>query len=384
MQEPPVRIGMMLYTLIEPHPGRHRAYNRWYERDHFYTGVMTLPGTLSGQRWVATPTLKAQRRPAASTIVPDPTRGSFLTTYYVDADRIPEWDVAASEAVQWLGAEGRLWPERDHVITRFVDYEHTVSRDDDPVPAVQTIDHRYPGLVTVVGRGRDGVTRPDTLAHLRTSLVPPLLAGSPVASVLTFTMRPFEGERPPDLPVDPDPESRFLQLWFVERTPDAADATFAVVADAFAADPLVELEWLGGFVPTVPGTDTHVDLLEAAEAGAAGDPGGAPSARAVVEEYFHRVRTRDPRLTELFADDARLVGLGSITEGRPAIDAFYAEINRTAAPVPTLRGPLLVEGGRVAAEIDIRIAGGDPVHVIDLFEVAGGRITQLTYFLAQY
>ena len=265
MQEPPVRIGMMLYTLIEPHPGRHRAYNRWYERDHFYSGVMTLPGSLSGQRWVATPALKALRRPTSSAAVADPTRGSFLTTYYVDAERIPEWDLAASEAVQRLGAEGRLWPERDHVITRFVDYAHAVYRDDDPVPAVQTIDHRYPGLVTVVGRGRDGVSRADTLQHLRTTVVPPLLAGSPVASVLTFTTRPFEGERPPDLPVDPDPESRFLQLWFVETTPDAADATFGAVADAFAADPDVDLEWMGGFVPTVPGTDTHVDLLEAAE-----------------------------------------------------------------------------------------------------------------------
>ena len=57
MHEPPVRVGMMLYTLVEPHPGRHRAYNRWYERDHFYSGVMTLPGSLSGQRWVATPEL---------------------------------------------------------------------------------------------------------------------------------------------------------------------------------------------------------------------------------------------------------------------------------------------------------------------------------------
>ncbi len=106
--------------------------------------------------------------------------------------------------------------------------------------------------------------------------------------------------------------------------------------------------------------------------------------REVVEEYFRRVRARDPRLTELFAADARLVGLGTVTTGRAAIDAFYADVNATAAPVPAARGPLLVEGARVAAEIDIAIAGGEPVHVIDLFEVHDGRITTLTYFLAQY
>lgn len=273
MHEPPVRIGMMLFTLVEPRAGRHRAYNRWYERDHFYSGVMTLPGTLSGQRWVATPTLKALRRPPASPVVPDAGRGSFLTTYYVDADRIAEWDLAASAAIGILGPAGRLWPERDHVLTRFVDFAHVVHRDDDPVPAVQTLDHRYPGLVAVVGRGRDGVARDVALAHLRDTVVPPAIAGSPVAGVLTFTMRPFEGERPADLPVDPDPESRFLQLWFVETTPDATwSGTFAPVADALERDPVVALEWIGGFVPTVPGTDAHVDALEAAESGTAVEP----------------------------------------------------------------------------------------------------------------
>ena len=202
MQEPPVRIGMMLYTLIEPHPGRHRAYNRWYERDHFYSGVMTLPGSLSGQRWVATPALKALRRPTSSAAVADPTRGSFLTTYYVDAERIPEWDLAASEAVQRLGAEGRLWPERDHVITRFVDYAHAVYRDDDPVPAVQTIDHRYPGLVTVVGCGADGVP-----SGLRACSRPDPSNWASVGSQTTIFVsgRSFASTRPTPFSVPPVP-----------------------------------------------------------------------------------------------------------------------------------------------------------------------------------
>ena len=266
MQEPPVRIGMMLYTLIEPRPGLHRAYNRWYERDHFYSGVMTLPGTLSGQRWIATPALKAMRSPVGSPVVPDPTRGSFLTTYFVDATRIDEWDVAASDAIVDLAETDRLWPERDHVLTRFVDFVHAVYRDDDPVPAVQSLDRRYPGLVTVVARGGTGATRPDVLDALRDRVVPDAIRDSPVAAVLTFTMRPFAGERPPDLPVDPDPETRVLQLCFVDESPETAwHPTFATLPDRYAGDPSVELEWLGGFVPTVPGTDTHVELLEAAD-----------------------------------------------------------------------------------------------------------------------
>ena len=36
----PVELGTMLFTLVEPHRGHQVAYNRWYERDHFYAGCM--------------------------------------------------------------------------------------------------------------------------------------------------------------------------------------------------------------------------------------------------------------------------------------------------------------------------------------------------------
>ena len=36
----PVKLGSMLLTLVEPHRGHEVAYNRWYERDHFYSGCM--------------------------------------------------------------------------------------------------------------------------------------------------------------------------------------------------------------------------------------------------------------------------------------------------------------------------------------------------------
>ena len=38
-----VRLGSMLFTLVEPHRGHELAYNRWYERDHFYAGCMVGP-----------------------------------------------------------------------------------------------------------------------------------------------------------------------------------------------------------------------------------------------------------------------------------------------------------------------------------------------------
>jgi hypothetical protein len=33
-----MKVGSMLLTLVDPNPGFEAAYNRWYERDHFYAG----------------------------------------------------------------------------------------------------------------------------------------------------------------------------------------------------------------------------------------------------------------------------------------------------------------------------------------------------------
>src|SRR6184192_4512422 len=46
-----IELGSMLFTLVEPHRGHEVAYNRWYERDHFYSGCMIGPGILAGKKW---------------------------------------------------------------------------------------------------------------------------------------------------------------------------------------------------------------------------------------------------------------------------------------------------------------------------------------------
>ena len=66
----PIGIGGALISLVEPHPGTERAYNRWYERDHFYAGCMIGAWTVSGARFVATKECKERRYPADSAIAP--------------------------------------------------------------------------------------------------------------------------------------------------------------------------------------------------------------------------------------------------------------------------------------------------------------------------
>ncbi len=63
----PIRIGTMLYTLVEPHRGHEVAYNRWYERDHFYAGCQIGAYNFAGARFVATAPLKELRYPRRAT-----------------------------------------------------------------------------------------------------------------------------------------------------------------------------------------------------------------------------------------------------------------------------------------------------------------------------
>lgn len=106
------------------------------------------------------------------------------------------------------------------------------------------------------------------------------------------------------------------------------------------------------------------------------------NAEEVVDRYFARMRAQDLDVVDLFHDDAVLLGLGRRVMGREAIRAFYAEAMETGGPQPRLAGPLMSDGGRVAAEIYIDLSGGSTVHVVDMFHVEDGRIRLLNYFTA--
>ena len=51
-----VDLGQAMITMVEPtsDPDRLREYNRWYEHDHCYSGVMVGPWAFSYGRFVAT------------------------------------------------------------------------------------------------------------------------------------------------------------------------------------------------------------------------------------------------------------------------------------------------------------------------------------------
>ncbi len=262
----PIRIGTMLYTLVEPHPGHQVAYNRWYERDHFYAGCQIGAYNFAGARFVATAPLKALRLPdpaggGADPLVHDPQVGSYLGVYYVLDGHHDEWNRWAVDQVNVLHAAGRMFEHRDHVHTGLYRFEWEHRRDDDGVPAELTLDHRFPGLVSVFVDAADGVDVARLGSWVRETYLPAVLPGTSAATVLAFTPLPLLADAPGDVPRAPV-TGRLLLLWFLDGRPeDSWEALFVPLEGALSGAGLGALVWAAPFVGTVPGTDTYTDQL---------------------------------------------------------------------------------------------------------------------------
>jgi hypothetical protein len=257
----PVRLGSILFTLVEPHRGHEVAYNRWYERDHFYAGCMVGPGILAGARFVATRRHKALRSPPASAITADPSRGSYLALYWISREGQDAWGAWAAQEVHRLHRAGRMFPHRDHVHTRMYRYRGGAFRDPDGVPAEIALDHRYPGLVVTFVEAPPG-ERDACLRGLLEEHLPGRLAGSPAAMALAFTPVPVPDDAPVDIPRPVGEEGWILLLWFVERDPaEGWEGSFAGAGSALEGTGRLRHLFTGPFVATIPGTDAYVDEL---------------------------------------------------------------------------------------------------------------------------
>ena len=177
-----VRIGSTLLTLVEPHKGQEVAYNRWYERDHFYAGCLIGAGWFAGKRWVATKPLKDLRFPDDTEFLPDISAGSYLATYWVLKGMEPEAIAWGSAQVKWLHENGRMFEGRDHIHTLIYANRWVVSRDADGVPAELALDHPWGGLVAVMVDRNEDVDPRDVSAWLRDEVIPAAMADTPVGA----------------------------------------------------------------------------------------------------------------------------------------------------------------------------------------------------------
>ena len=104
-----VRLGSALFTLVEPHRGHEVAYNRWYERDHFYAGCMIGPWYFAGRRWVCTRELKDLRVGGEVPLFGDDRAGSYLALYWTLKGRFRENTDWSTRQVHWLHDHGRMF-----------------------------------------------------------------------------------------------------------------------------------------------------------------------------------------------------------------------------------------------------------------------------------
>ncbi len=105
------------------------------------------------------------------------------------------------------------------------------------------------------------------------------------------------------------------------------------------------------------------------------DPG------AVAAAYFAAITAHDAdAVAACFTDDAELITAAGAFHGPAAIADFY---RNNAFQFDDLRpspGPLLVDGNRVAVEIDLYM-GGSTTPVADFFTIEGDRIRRLVIYL---
>jgi hypothetical protein len=257
-----IELGHAMITMVEPHKGPLAEYNRWYERDHAYSGVMVGPWAFSFSRWVATRDLKPLRYPADGPIAQPVELGSFIALYFLLAGKVDEWWAWSGPATVALGAEGRMNPDRDHISTALYDFVGAVGRGPRPVPPELANDHRYDGLVAVWTDRNPDTTIEELAAWCRDELHPSVVTDDgPVGQVLTFATRDFPG-MPAGVPPTPGKGDRLLHIYLLDEDPRASwSERFAGLGERVAAAGLGTVALAAPFIPTVPGTDTYLDQL---------------------------------------------------------------------------------------------------------------------------
>jgi hypothetical protein len=258
---PHLELGHALITMVEPEPATIVEYNAWYERDHSLAGVLAGPGAFAGRRFAATRDLKALRSPEDSPISRPSTNGSFVALYWIERDQLAaHCDWGFPEAVR-LASLGRMRTDRQHLSTSYYDLVGATGRGERPVPVELALHHPYDALVMIWTRADDD--HETSAASLREALV---AEQSPIGTVVTF--RP--AVLPPPLPAMPgvaiadptvDQSTVLAHCCFIDgiaatEWPAVLERIDTALA-AVAVTPLL----VAPFVPTVPGTETHLAEL---------------------------------------------------------------------------------------------------------------------------
>ena len=261
-----IGIGHALITMVEPHPGHERAYNRWYEDDHYFSGAMYEPYMYSGRRWVAPRDLQLLRYGAACDApVAEPiTKGCYLGTYWVTPGRIEEHMRFTRAANNRMREEGRKFPERTLVFSEFQEFTGTVYRHDGIPRDIFALINPYPGLVLEVldaetPQARDGLERWLLESHLPARVRAP---DSPAELAMVFRTTAPRTHAAKDHDDVSNGGRRLSVLWFIDKDPHEVWAPFfGGEGEIVAGGGKGQVSFVAPFLPSKMGTDMYVDQL---------------------------------------------------------------------------------------------------------------------------
>jgi hypothetical protein len=257
-----VDLGQAMIVMIEPDrdPERLAEYNRWYEHDHVYSGVVAGPGAFSYSRFVATRELKDLRYPDASAIAEPTGKGSYLSFFYLLAGQVDEHYVWSFPESKRLGEEGRMNADRELVSLSLYDFAGSVNREGWPVPAEISLDHRYPAVVAMWIDRAATASLGDLTSWLLETKLPAVLQNkeSGIAQALVFSSRDFPGLPGTGTAVG----DRVLVAFFLDVDPrEVWSTSFGDLGDAVAGSGLGSVVLAAPFIGTIPGTSTYSDQL---------------------------------------------------------------------------------------------------------------------------
>jgi hypothetical protein len=269
-----VALGGALITMVEPHPGHERAYNRWYEDDHFYAGAMSMPWMMAGRRFVATRELQLLRYPEDSFIAQPVTTGCYIHLYWITVHHLADHLAWTQSTNMVLSALGRRFEERTHVFTTFPEYVGATYRDAEGPRDIHSLDYPYAGMVLEVIDAHPGTPRAELDAWLAEEYLPGL-TGRPhdaVAQSLRFASpEAADDPAPDDAPrvmaahrgfAIPGAGRRITVCHFLDQDPrEHWHVQFADHGERVAAGGLGRLELCAPFIPVLQGTDRYVDEL---------------------------------------------------------------------------------------------------------------------------
>ena len=245
-----IRLGSLLFTLVEPRPGYEVAYNRWYERDHFYSGCMIGTWTLAGNRYVATRDDKAKRIGNGTRPVE---KGSYLALYWILDGHHADWDKWAVQQVNALHAQGRMFQQRDHIHTGFYQFDEEFNAPGSAMPIELALDRPYGGVAALIVDLAPGASKADIVNWLRSHPCPGDVAmmGSPM---------PLDPTRPADVPTSAGNHIVFLS--FTEEAPESIwDERYVPFVHDLEASGMGAVSFASPFRSVIFGTDTYTDQL---------------------------------------------------------------------------------------------------------------------------